>query len=73
MSTETKLGPESQRHLDAYLDAVAEALTQCDQTDTVIQGILSDNGRKGTAKLPTAFRVSGPPLSRHTFCTSADR
>ena len=42
MASETQLDPKSQRHLDAYLGAVSAALQRSGQTQSVIQGILSD-------------------------------
>lgn len=42
MSSEMQLDAKAQRHLDAYLDAVSGALARSGQTESVIQGILSD-------------------------------
>lgn len=42
MSSEMQLDAKSQRHLDAYLDSVSGALQRSGQTESVIQGILSD-------------------------------
>jgi len=38
----------------------------------LLREILSDNPRKSTAQLPTAFPRNGLPLFWHTFCTPAE-
>lgn len=42
MPSEMQLDAKAQRHVDAYLNAVAVALARSGQTQSVIQGILSD-------------------------------
>jgi hypothetical protein len=73
LEPETHLELECGEDIDTVgADTGGENAAEKRLSNGLSKGMLSGNGRNGTAKLPTAFRLSGLALSRHTFCTSAE-